>query len=237
VVGEVKRSAVAPWWHTAIIVAIFLEASVVSARQQGLEHFNIPGLSTRLSSYMTVMLEEWFAVGLIWLALRNRGLSLRELIGGKWNSVVAVGKDAGLALGTFVVLTILTGVLTVAVKGVQTKPNPADLASVPRTAVELAVFLAMAITAGFCEEFVFRGYLQRQFAGWTGSLFAAVLTQAVVFGVAHGYKDRLGMIIAALIGCVLGALTVWRRSLRPGILAHAWMDSFGGIVGYLITKM
>lgn len=237
IMQEAKRhEALAPWWHTLIILALFLGASVVSAQQNGLEHFNILGLSVRLSSYLTVMAEEWFAVALIWLTLRKRGLRLLDLIGGRWNSAATVGTDAGLAFGTFIVFIVLGGVLTVAVKGVQAKPNPADLAGIPRTPIELLFFLGMAITAGFCEELVFRGYLQRQFSAWTGSVAGAVLIQAVLFGICHGYKDRLGMVIAIIYGGILGGLALWRRSLRPGMLAHGWVDSFGGIVGYLITK-
>lgn len=33
-----------------------------------------------------------------------------------------------------------------------------------------------------------------------------------------------------IYGTLFGAVAAWRRSLRPGMLAHAWSDLFGVIV-------
>jgi len=60
----------------------------------------------------------------------------------------------------------------------------------PKTVLELSVFLGMSLSGGFCEELVFRGYLTRQFSGWTGSRAAGILLQGVVFGLAHGQLQR-----------------------------------------------
>jgi hypothetical protein len=46
----------------------------------------------------------------------------------------------------------------------------------------------VAITAGICEEIVYRGYLQRQLSAFTGSLPIAVCLQAAIFGAAHLYQ-------------------------------------------------
>jgi hypothetical protein len=48
----------------------------------------------------------------------------------------------------------------------------------PHTALERCVSIAVAISAGFCEEFIFRGYLQEQCRGLTGSAAAGVVLQA-----------------------------------------------------------
>jgi uncharacterized protein len=101
----------------------------------------------------------------------------------------------------------------------------------PTTVVELLVFLALAASAGFAEELIFRGYLIQQFSAWTGSRAIAVILQGIVFGLAHGFYG-LAMLAVMLQGWLLGLLACWRKSLRPAILAHGLQDSIGGIVAF-----
>ena len=51
----------------------------------------------------------------------------------------------------------------------------------PGSPLELAVWFCLSATAGFCEEIIFRGYLQLQFAAITHSMLAGVLLSAVDF--------------------------------------------------------
>lgn len=229
-------SPVAPWWHTAIILSIFLGASLVSARQHGFERVDIPGLSTRLSGYVTVMVEEWVVVGLVWWALRRRKISLRSFIGGCWNNETDVAIDIGFAFALAVAAVVMAGVLTWAFGGFEITQNPPDVANTPHTSVEALVWVALAATAGFCEEMLFRGYLQRQFSAWTGSIVGAVLIQALVFGLSHGYKGVQGIVVVFVFGCLFGLLAVWRRSLRPGMIAHTCLDAFAGLVAYFLLQ-
>jgi membrane protease YdiL (CAAX protease family) len=110
--------------------------------------------------------------------------------------------------------------------------NNSALANItPRTLLELLVFLVLAASAGFGEELVFRGYLTEQFSAWSGNRAIAVLLQGVVFGLAHGFYGK-AMLAIMLQGWLLGLLAYWRKSLRPGMLAHWLQDSIGGIVAF-----
>src|SRR5215475_3187492 len=100
-----RTQAIAPWWHTVLVLAPIAIGSVASAYQHGFPNANLPGLSHRLSSYLTVLVEEWLGVLLVWLALRSRGLPLGSLVSGRWQTARAVMKDLGLAIG-FLVLVI-----------------------------------------------------------------------------------------------------------------------------------
>ena len=55
----------------------------------------------------------------------------------------------------------------------------------PGHAMESAVWIGVAITAGFCEELVYRGYLQLQFWSLMKNPWSAVALKAIVFGSAH----------------------------------------------------
>ena len=101
----------------------------------------------------------------------------------------------------------------------------------PKTTFELVVWLGLSATGGFCEELTFRGYLTRQFSAWTGSRAFAIVLQGVVFGLAHGYYQKV-MVVIVVQGWLLGVLAHWRKSLRPGMLAHGLQDTIGGVVAF-----
>ena len=106
--------------------------------------------------------------------------------------------------------------------------GPSHLESVgfltPRGVAEVTLWVMMSLTAGFCEELVYRGYLQRQFQALTSSFTVAVLVQAVLFGIAHWYQGVKMVIVITVLGILFGILAHWRKSLRPGMIAHAWGD-------------
>jgi membrane protease YdiL (CAAX protease family) len=218
----------APWWHTVLVLVPIALASVASGYQHGLPNANVPGMSARLSSYFTVLVEEWFVVLLIWLALMRRGLPIGSLVSGRWPTLGSFFKDLAIAVGFLIVVVPLVGVLAYLL-GAGAENSLATIT--PKTGLELLVWLACAATAGFCEELVFRGYLSHQFGAWTGSRFLAVVLQGVVFGLAHGYYHKL-MVVIMIQGWFLGLLAYWRKSLRPGMLAHGLQDGIGGLVAF-----
>jgi hypothetical protein len=59
---------VAPWWHAVLVLVPIMTGSAASAWQHGLPNANIPGLNSRLSSYVTLLVAEWLIVFVIWLA-------------------------------------------------------------------------------------------------------------------------------------------------------------------------
>jgi membrane protease YdiL (CAAX protease family) len=225
---DTREHPIAPWWHTALVLAPIAIGSVASAYQHGLPNTNLPGLSHRLSSYFTVLVEEWVGVFLICWALRRRGLALGSLVSGHWQSPRAFFKDLGFAIGFMVVVIPTVGVLAYLLGGGN---NSAVANMTPKTLFELLVFLGLAASAGFAEELVFRGYLTQQFSAWTGSYSIAVILQGIVFGLAHGFYGK-AMLAIMVQGWLLGLLVYWRKSLRPGMLAHGLQDSIGGIVAF-----
>ncbi|HET7250138.1 MAG TPA: type II CAAX endopeptidase family protein [Gemmatimonadales bacterium] len=221
---------VAPWWHTLLVMAPIAVGSIASGHQHGYPNANLPGMGPRLSSYLTVLAIEWVPVLLIWLALRERGLSLGTLVSGRWRGPRDFFRDLGLGvafLGIAVVVIDPLGALLGA------KALEGSLAHVaPRTVPELVVYLVMALSAGFCEELIFRGYLTRQFSAWTGSVAAGILLQGIAFGLGHGYY-RWVMVAVTVLAWLLGLLARWRKSLLPGMLFHAVQDVLGGVVAFV----
>jgi membrane protease YdiL (CAAX protease family) len=100
----------------------------------------------------------------------------------------------------------------------------------PRGILESLMWIPVALSAGFCEEVAFRGYLQKQFQAITGNAGWAVLFQAIIFGIGHLYEGVGQVARITMFGVLFGLLALWRKSLRPGMIAHAWSDIFGVII-------
>lgn len=225
-----KKEPIAAWWHTILVLFPLALGSAVSAHQHTLEHVNLPGMSFRLSAYLTVMTEEWLVVFLIWLALRRRGLPMSDLVSGGWPTPLAFLKDLAWAVGFLIVALSVTAI---ADRILQTSDT--GVSFLPENWVEAIVWVFMAATAGFAEELIFRGYLTRQFHAWTKSLALAILIQGLLFGLAHGYYSK-SMIVIAIYGWLIGALAWWRKSLRPGMLAHGLEDTTLGLLALFLAK-
>ena len=221
--ADTPREPIAPWWHTVLVLVPLALGSVAGWYQHGLPNAHLPGLSPRLSSYITVLAQEWCGFLLIWLALKWRGSCIGNLVSGRWPTIGAFFRDLALAVGFLIVVVPLVGIIAYLLGG---DPDVANI--MPKTVFELMLWLGLAATAAFCEELIFRGYLTQQFRAWTGNLIFAILLQGVLFGLAHGYYGRV-MVAITVQGWLLA---YWRRSLRPGMLAHVLQDGIGGIVAF-----
>jgi membrane protease YdiL (CAAX protease family) len=100
----------------------------------------------------------------------------------------------------------------------------------PANGVELAAWGLLCIVVGFSEELVFRGYLQSQSIALLHRIPLSVLLASLVFGAAHGYQGLRGVCIITLYGALFSCLTLLRRNLFPGMLAHTWHDFATGLL-------
>jgi membrane protease YdiL (CAAX protease family) len=191
----------------------------------------------KIPQYLWTMGWEWLLTGFVYLGVRNR-MKLRDLVGGRWANAEDILKDLVIAAAFWLA--------AIAVLGAGAKIMHLDQADkfdcmrrqlgflIPGTTIELLIWFCVSATAGICEEIIFRGYLQRQFAGITRSMLAGVLISAAVFGAAHGYEGAPRMILIGIYGLMFGLLAWWRKSLRPGMIAHAWHDAISGAVLHLL---
>jgi len=93
-------------------------------------------------------------------------------------------------------------------------------AMLPQAPFERVLWVGFALTAALCEELVYRGYLLKQFKALTDSTLAAIVLQALVYGLVHLVLPAQMAVSVGLLGVLLGALAVWQRSLVPGIILH-----------------
>ena len=228
----IPSGPVAPWWHTAVLVALMIGVSVLSS-----VHASSLG-SHHLSNYAFTLAWEWILAAFAWWGIRLRRHSMHQLVG-EWR----IGLRAWLAdFGAALIFWLMAAIILAALSALlyllhlrRIEKGVIELA--PRTAAEFALWAALSISAGIVEEFIFRGYLLQQFASIKGKLWIGVLASSLLFGAAHGYEGIGAMIAIAAYGAMFCALAVQQRSLRAGMMAHAWHDFLTGAALALAKHM
>jgi membrane protease YdiL (CAAX protease family) len=165
---------------------------------------------------------EWTFVAILWLVLQKRGSSFRSL--GVWR------------VGTWLawVMELLFAALSIAsnLRLLLRWNIPVSYAFFLH-GFHLLASLLLGITAGFCEEVLFRAFLMTEFADAGYGTAAQVLIPGIAFGLSHaGYLNQgllpwLGIMIpTAFLGMMWGwAYLLGRRSLLPAMAAHFLNDA------------
>lgn len=222
-----RARPVAPWWHTALFAAVLIGISVLSSVQS-----KAIGLgSGHMRRYLFTIGWELTLGLLAWWGLHLRRTPVREILGLRRTGAKEWAIDFGIALLFWIIaITFLAALATVLRLLHLMHPEKAIVAIAPQTFAQVCVWIVLCVTAGIIEEFVFRGYFLQQFSSLRGKLWIGVLASSLLFGAAHGYEGIGGMIAITAYGAMFCILAVQRRSLRPGMMAHAWHDSITGIV-------
>jgi membrane protease YdiL (CAAX protease family) len=102
---------------------------------------------------------------------------------------------------------------------------------VPRTPGERRVFGVLSITAGICEELLYRGFVMWYVGHWTGVAVAVVIS-SILFGFAHVYLGWPHVIRTTIVGVVFALIVIGTGSLWPAMIMHAAMDLLAGDLGF-----
>jgi membrane protease YdiL (CAAX protease family) len=105
-------------------------------------------------------------------------------------------------------------------------------ALMPRSRTEYNLFIAVSITAGVCEEIMFRGFLILYLGHYVG-VAGAVILSSILFGMAHAYQGVSGGIRTMIAGLINGLLYWFSGTLWLPMILHAVIDIHGGTLGKL----
>lgn len=105
----------------------------------------------------------------------------------------------------------------------------------PHTRADLAWWMAVSLSAGFCEEFIFRGYLIWVLEPTLGLWFAAAVS-LIVFAMAHAYQGARGIVAVGVVGGLFTLIVLVFGSLVAAIAVHMLIDAGEGVVAWLALR-
>jgi uncharacterized protein len=185
--------------------------------------------------YLVALVMDWALFVYCYVGVRRRGGNLASLSGGRWKSAKDVLTDIAIAIPFFALWEGVAYGSHYILDFLDPANNAATVDSLlPKSPVEVTLWILLCLTAGFCEEIAFRGYLQKQFHAFTGSIAIAVILQGVIFGVTHGYQGWKNVVVITALGVLYGMLAAWRRNLRVNIISHAWSDAWEGWLKFIV---
>jgi uncharacterized protein len=191
---------------------------------------------SRLSVYAYFIAYQWLLVGcvvVLWIAKERQWSDLLLGSPNPW------GCGAGLVLGGAYIVLALRQRQAILNRPKLSRSARRQIAAfepiAPHTPPERRVWTFAAITAGCCEEILFRGFLLTFVTSLAG-LTAAVAANALLFGLYHAYYGWGGALKTAAFGLVLALIGLWSVSLVPVIIIHVAVDLFTGDVAYCILR-
>ena len=109
----------------------------------------------------------------------------------------------------------------------------------PADGREFSWFAVLSVSAGICEELLYRGFLVWYLGAYAALLLhppygfvAAAAGSSLVFGLGHAYQGPRNVLVTALVGGFLAAVVWIPGSLYAAMLVHALMDLHAGHTSY-----
>lgn len=177
-------------------------------------------------SLSAILIVHWVWLGRMWVGL---GLVPRITFG---------------ALGVLLGLAVMIVILVVQSRRPENRETAFERARarlehvealLPHTPGELKLFSGLAITAGICEELLFRGFMIWYLQHWMGLIQAALLS-SLLFGIGHAYQGVRGIVQTGLAGAFMAAVYLLSGSIYLCMLIHALMDLYAGSVGHSMVR-
>ncbi|MGC1414800.1 MAG: type II CAAX endopeptidase family protein [Candidatus Acidiferrum sp.] len=189
------------------------------------------GARERLALYFSTIAFQWLAAALTAWRAWARGLTLEEL------GLVVHGRGR-ILLAAIVGAATLGGLQWLNLRRMGRSSGKArsfmqSLAEriLPQSRAELLPFLALAVTAGLCEEFLYRGFAMAALTRAGLPVWTVVLFSSILFAMAHLYQGRGGIVSTLVIGTVFGTARIAYDGLAPVILWHSAVDAVAGVAG------
>jgi uncharacterized protein len=218
---EIWQSAVHStnaWIFTFVLVVVF----------PILDYVLYPRLKSTMQIYVWNILALWsLTAACVWTSRMNH-LALSDL-----------GAQTGNPFRTLVVCGILAAIflLLIGIQNAQRKKaSPEQLEKalagvkrlMPTNSTERAVWVVVSLSAGVCEELLYRGWVLSLFSAALGSVWMGLLISSILFGFAHVYQGPNAIFGTGIVGAVFGIVYVVCGSLIPGQLLHTAMDLNSG---------
>ena len=200
----------------------------------------MPSVDTKqkLAIYAVTTAFQWVLVGLVaWRSLA-RGLTIQQLGLGPqgWAGLLASGLFGAIFIGGLQWLNLrrigkMEGEAPELLRKLANRLLPVNV-------LEYLPYAALAITAGVCEEFIYRGFAIAALSRVGLPIWVVVMVSSILFGLAHAYQGRGGIVSTGIFGVLLAIGRLSFGSLLPVMMWHAGLDLAAGIAAprYLLRR-
>ncbi|MBL8516696.1 MAG: CPBP family intramembrane metalloprotease [Betaproteobacteria bacterium] len=181
--------------------------------------------------------EQWMLVGFgaaIWMAAGRSWTSLGFVVPDGWRLWAAIALCL-LVAGYFAYAVAVVARSADARASVRQQFSGELAAVLPASRTDMYWFSLVSLTAGFCEEFLWRGYLIWVLAPWLGWWGAAALS-LLMFALCHAYQGWRGILRTGIVGAIFTLLVAAFDSLWPAIVLHALVDLANGLMAWLVLR-
>jgi membrane protease YdiL (CAAX protease family) len=219
---DVTARPIAHWLHTCGLFALLLLSTWAThgrANDAARQHV------ARIPSYLVSIGLEWILLALVIAGIYRRRDFLRAAF---LNRAISSVQSVGLGIVVYIMgfmAVIVTGAALYYTPLVRQRNEAVVLAMLPHTPLQFLVWFGVSLTAGICEELIFRGYLLRQLTAWTQRPILAIFLAALLFGSVHLYEGLGAILPLAALAVVYGfAVRYFKGDLRAVIIAHTLQD-------------
>ncbi len=217
-----RPTPVAHATHTAALLLILLLTTLYGHLHTAPAIMQVTPHMTR---FVSSILYEWLLLGSVIAGIYHRDVFLSAALLRRIPSLaVSFAQGLGIyVMGLVAVLGVSALLYFTPLRGMR---NQGVLdALLPHTPAQFAVWFLVSLSAGVCEELIFRGYLLQQFTAWTSRPILSVLLAGLVFGSIHLYEGLGAILPIAALGIVYGlCVHYFRGDLRAVIVAHTLQD-------------
>ncbi len=213
------RKSVGTYIVLGFLIFLFPGVNLLVAVLGGNE-MDFGSLDPILFIFLPTVLMLWAIVLIVLLALWREKSNLTS-IGMGLPTLTHVGIGILFFIGSSIVLMLLQLIITAL--GIPFSNNTDQI-------LEIAVdhmwwWLIISITAAFCEEIIYRGYLMTRVKGLTRSGWAIpIIASTLAFASGHFYQGIGGAIVIGTYGLLFCGLYIMTGSIWPGIIAHFIQD-------------
>src|SRR5207248_5411073 len=187
--------------------------------------------------YRRAMIGQWVLAGVaiaLWAHSGRSWTALGLVPPTGWR--LGVGIASSVAVVGFAIMQILAVRRMNAERRAQLRPRLSNVEFVlPHTVTEYRWFVLLSVTAGVCEELLYRGFLTWLLGAFLG-LPAAIALVATGFGLAHAYQGGRGVIKTSAVSLVMSLIVVASGWLIPAMLVHALVDITSGVLGFSVYR-
>jgi uncharacterized protein len=227
-----------PWdfWLIFAILGVILPWRGRSRVKKLLEMQNV-GRMERLSLYASTIAFQWFMAALVGWRVWAHRFTASEL-------GIAVPKGTRVIAAAIIGTTAFAGLQWFNLRRMGRSSRPASkfLKALgerifPQTKLEQLPYFALALTAGICEEFLYRGFAMAAFLKAGLPVWGSIVLSSSLFGLAHLYQGRGGFTGTLLLGILFAAARIGYDSLLPVVAWHTAVDLVAGMVGPRYLKV